>query len=68
MRKSMATPANTVRQKVHELADQLPANATWGDVRYQVELRASIERGLADSEAGRVTPHEEVVKEFAIAE
>lgn len=64
----MATPANTVRQKVRELADQLPANATWGDVRYQVELRASIERGLADSEAGRLTPHEDVVKTFGVAE
>ena len=64
----MATPASSVRQKVHELADQLPPNATWGDVRYQVELRASIERGLAESEAGRTTSHAEVAKEFGITE
>jgi len=60
--------APTIRQKVHELADQLPSNATWNDVCYQVELRASIERGLAQSEAGQAVPHEDILKEFGIAE
>ena len=58
----------SIRQKIHELADQLPGNATWNDVRYQVELRASIERGLAQSEAGQTIPHEDILKEFGIAE
>jgi len=65
---AMASTTETIRQKVHQLADALPSNATWQDVRYQVELRASVERGLADSEAGRTTPHDEVLKEFGIAE
>ncbi|MDR3416800.1 MAG: hypothetical protein P4L83_11490 [Nevskia sp.] len=59
---------STIRQKVHELADRLPSNATWNDVRYEVELCASIERGLAQSEAGQGVPHEDVLKEFGIAE
>ena len=59
---------STIRQKVHELADQLPSNATWNDVRYQVELRASVERGLAQSTAGQTIPHEEILREFGIAE
>jgi len=62
----MATATETIRQKVHQLADALPSDATWQDVRYQVELRASIERGLADSEAGRTTAHEEFLKSLAL--
>jgi len=61
-------PALSIRQKVHELADLLPGDATWSDVRYQVELRASIERGLAQSEAGQTIPHEDILREFGIAE
>jgi predicted transcriptional regulator len=63
---TMNTTAETIRQKVHELADQLPPGATWDDVRYQIEFRAAVERGLADSDAGRTTPHEDILKEFGI--
>ena len=61
-------PASTISDKLHELADQLPRNATWSDVRYQVELQASIERGLAQSEAGQTIAHEDILREFGIAE
>jgi predicted transcriptional regulator len=46
----------------------LPDSATWEDVAYEVELRASIERGLADSDAGRVVAVEDLMKELGIAE
>ena len=59
---------STIRQKVHELADRLPSDATWEDVRYEVELRASIERGLAQSEAGQTIAHDDILKEFGITE
>lgn len=49
-----------LRQQVHQIADQLPLEATWEDVGYQVELRASIARGLADIKAGRVVPVEQL--------
>jgi predicted transcriptional regulator len=57
-----------IKQQVYAIADKLPENATWEDVRYQVELRRSIERGVADSDAGRTVPHEEVLREFGIVE
>ncbi|HVC29455.1 MAG TPA: hypothetical protein VNF48_07925 [Gammaproteobacteria bacterium] len=57
-----------IKQQVHNLADHLADGATWDDVRYQVELRRSIERGISDSDAGRTQKHEEVLKEFGIAE
>jgi predicted transcriptional regulator len=60
--------STTLQQEVHDLADNLPRDATWEDVRYQVELRASIERGLAQSDAGKTVPHEEILREFGFAE
>lgn len=64
----MTATAETIRQQIHQLADALPPNATWEDVRYQIEFRASVERGLVDSEAGRTIPHEDILKEFGISE
>ncbi|KLD76032.1 hypothetical protein FZ025_10485 [Xanthomonas hyacinthi] len=58
----------TLSQQVHQIAEQLPPEATWDDVRYQVELHASIERGLADVKAGRVVPVEELLAEFGVLE
>lgn len=58
--------AKTPKTQAHELIDQLPDNASWEDVVYRLELHASIERGLADSEAGRVTPQEEVERRFGV--
>lgn len=64
----MSPSTASIRQKVHELADQLPPDATWDDVRHQIEFRASVERGLSQSEAGEGIPHEDILKEFGIAE
>ena len=57
-----------VRMQVHQIAEQLPPEATWDDVRYQVELRASIECGLADINHGRVIPVEDLMAEFGVLE
>ena len=54
----------SVKQQAHDLIDQLPDNATWDEIAYRMEVRASIERGLADSEASCVTSQEEVEKRF----
>lgn len=59
-------PAVNAKQQAHELIDQLPDNATWDEIAYRMEVHASIERGLADSEAGRITPQEEVERRFGI--
>jgi hypothetical protein len=55
-------------QQVHQIADQLPPEATWEDVCYQVELRASIERGLTDIKASRVVSVEALIAEFGVLE
>lgn len=61
----MATAINN-RQAAHELLDTLPEDVSWDEIAYRMEVRASIERGLADSRAGRTVPHEQVLKEFGI--
>lgn len=64
----MAKTVESIRQQMRRLAEELPAGATWQDVRYQVELRASIERGVEQSERGATVAHEDILKEFGIDE
>jgi hypothetical protein len=54
------------KQAAHQLIDKLPENATWDDVVYEVVARREIEKGLADSDANRITPVEDVAKEFGL--
>lgn len=65
---SKTVSAPSTKRQAHELIDTLPESATWEDVAYEVELRASIERGLADADAGRLISVEDLLKEFGIEE
>ena len=64
----MSTSTQTIKQAAHQLIDQLPENATWNDVVYEMVVRQEIEKGLEDSEAGRTTPVEKVMEEFGLSE
>ena len=59
-------PSANLKQTAHELIDKLPDNATWDDVVYEMVTRREIETGLADSEANRTTPVEDIAKEFGL--
>ena len=50
----------TIKEEAHRLIDTLPDEATWDDVMYRLYVRQSVEQGLADSDADRVTPVEDV--------
>jgi predicted transcriptional regulator len=63
--RSMQT-AIDIKQAAHQLIDQLPTDATWDAVVYRLVERREIELGLADSDAGRTTAVEDVMKEFGI--
>lgn len=65
---NMSTPSQSIKQAAHQLIDQLPDNANWDDVVYEMAVRKEIEKGLEDSKAGRTTPVEDVMKEFGIDE
>lgn len=49
----------TLKESAHQLLEQLPASATFEDLMHELYELRSIERGLADAEAGRLTPHDE---------
>jgi hypothetical protein len=43
-----------VKQEARQLVEGLPEKATWDDLVYRIYVRQAIERGLNDSEAGRM--------------
>lgn len=49
----VAMPNANRKQVAHQLIDQLPDNATYDDMMRELYERQAIERGLADSDAGR---------------
>lgn len=63
-----AATAMSFKQQAHALIDRLPDTATWDDVVYEMAVRRSIERGLADADAGRLTDVEDLRKEFGLPE
>ncbi|MEX2497763.1 MAG: hypothetical protein WD397_02665 [Wenzhouxiangellaceae bacterium] len=64
----MATNADTVKARARELIDQLPENATWDDVAYEVAVRRSIERGLADLDAERTVTSQALLESLGLSE
>jgi predicted transcriptional regulator len=60
----MGTP--NIKEGARRLVDQMPENSTWDDLMHTIYVRQSIEKGLADSEAGRTTPVEDVRKQFGL--
>ena len=55
-----------IKEEARKLVENLPDDSTWEDLMYQIYVRESIESGLADSEAGRVTDVEDIRKEFGL--
>ncbi len=50
------------KRTVRELLDRLPDDCSLEDVLYHLYVVQAIEKGLADADAGRTLPHEEVAK------
>ena len=59
-------PAATVRDEARRVVEQLPDDATWDDVLYQIYVRQSVEAGLEDCRAGRLIPAEEVRRRLGL--
>jgi predicted transcriptional regulator len=55
---------STVKQEVEALLQRLPDDCTYEDIQYHLYVLEKIRRGTEDIEAGRVVPHEDVVREF----
>jgi len=63
---TMAAKSDTVKAKARDLIERLPDNATWDDVAYEIAVRRSIERGLADLDAGRTYTSEALLESLGL--
>lgn len=54
------------KEKAHKLVDCMPANATWDDLIHEIYVREVLERGLADSMAGRTKDVKEVRAKYGL--
>jgi hypothetical protein len=59
------SPTN-VRDEARRFVDQLPDDATWEDLLYQIYVRQSVEAGLEVCRVGRLVPVEEVRKRLGL--
>jgi hypothetical protein len=55
-----------IKQRAHELIEGLPADATWEDLLYAVDLRTDVEAGLADAKAERLTEAVELRQDYGL--
>ena len=51
-----------VKEEARKLIDQLPEQATWDDIMYQLYIRKKIDKGLDAIKEGKVISHDEVKK------
>ena len=54
----------SAKDAARRLIEQLPEQATWDDIMYELYVKQKLEAGLADIEAGRTIPHEQVKAEL----
>jgi predicted transcriptional regulator len=61
----MSEAGQTIRQKVHALAEELPSDASWDDVIEEARFRKAVELGIAAADRGSFATDEEARKAFA---
>lgn len=62
----MAEPMR--KDEAHELVERMADNATWDDLIDEIYVRQIIERGLADSRAGRTADVQDVRRKYGLPE
>ena len=56
----------SIKQDVLRLVEQLPEDATWDDLLYEIYVRQSIESGLKDFQEGRIVSASEVRRRLGL--
>ncbi|MEQ8230109.1 MAG: hypothetical protein RLW61_03220 [Gammaproteobacteria bacterium] len=49
----------TAKEAARQIIDQLPEQATWDDIMYELYVKQKIDAGLQAADEGRVVSHEE---------
>jgi hypothetical protein len=60
-------PATSIKDEAQRLVEQLPDDAGWDDLLYQIYVRQSIDAGLRDCAAGRLVPADEVRRRLGLS-
>ncbi len=58
---------HTVKEQARQLINTLPDTATWDDLMHEITVRQAIGAGLADKDAGRLTPIQDVRAPFGLS-
>ena len=56
------------KEEAHKIIDRMPTNATWDDLIHEIYVRETIERGLAESNAGETLSVKEIRAEYGLPE
>ncbi|HXI13727.1 MAG TPA: hypothetical protein VNM92_13950 [Thermoanaerobaculia bacterium] len=59
-------PEPTTRDRILQSLEDLPPNATFDDAIERLVFLAKIDTGLAELDAGRGIPHDEVMRRLGI--
>ena len=57
--------SHSVKREAEQLVRDLPEQASWDDLMYEIYVRLKIEQGLRAADEGRVLTHDEVKRRFA---
>jgi len=55
-----------IKEEAKRLIDKLSEDISWEDLMHEIYVRQSIEAGLADSKAGKVTDVAEIRAKFGL--
>ncbi len=56
------------KDEAHRIIDRMPPTATWDDLMREIYVREVVERGLADSEAGRTKDVKDIRAKYGLPE
>ena len=54
----------TAKETILQIIAQQPDDSSYDDILRELVIMKGIQQGLEDSDAGRVVPHEEVLRKF----
>ena len=56
------TPMSSAKEELTKLVQEQPEDSTLEEIVRELAFRLMVERGLADSDAGRVIPNDEMAR------
>ena len=58
---------NNIKEEAHRPVENLPEDATWDDLMYQIYVRQAVAAGIEDNEAGRTVDVKEARARFRMS-